>query len=71
MAAPSGHREMLKKMSIFTRTNGFTWVQNISGANVEELVDFHTVNMVSFGFKTFREGDVDEHGDLQRRQLRS
>ena len=27
--------------------------------------------IVSFGFKTFREGDVDEHGDLQRRQLRS
>ena len=45
---------MLKKMSISGSKNGFTWVQNMSGGNVEEHVDFHNVKMASLGFKKFR-----------------
>ena len=34
--------------------NGFTWVQNSSGGNVEEHVELHTRTMASLVFKTFR-----------------
>ena len=46
---------MLKKMSIFTNgcKNGFTWVQNISGGNVEEHVDFQNVKIDSMGINNF------------------
>ena len=51
--------------------NWFTWIQHISGGNVEEHVDFHNVKIASLGFNKFRGGDVDENGDFQRLQLRS